>query len=496
MWATGLRGISVLLVQIGIASWTWAQKVHVENADEVGGTPERRVLRGNVVFRQDTLLLHCQEAVITSDGSFTASGGVQTFFGGSGKISAASLRYDPSLRRLTYEGEVQGDFPPSRLRASRLHYDRNSEVAWYDQGGILQDTTGEIHSQYGSYDTRTDIATFSGRVRVYKGTAQAIADTLIYDSRHYYATFPVPVTIYDTQRKDTLVASQMEWNRLTGETFAKVRTIYRDTAHIISAMEGYFAPDQDSAAAFCDIHFKERRGRIYAWADTAIWVKDSLHLHTNASVLLSDPETTFVQAEHLWTQGYILHAAGQVELFYLTLKARSDTLKYDTLNHITELHGHAWLADSAAQVYADKIFLYFNEKKKIDSAYASGSVHFVSMADSFLGFFHQIVSDFAYAKWDTTGILREISFLGRVQAVYYQSENKEWRGVHYLRAGKLYIRLDSLQQPYYIRSEEKPQGVVFPTRRALEAPIWIKGVYWIPEDKQPKVPFCEKPVSK
>ncbi|MCX7652001.1 MAG: hypothetical protein N2200_03935 [Bacteroidia bacterium] len=478
------------LLPLMYACWAYAQVVEIENADELGGVPERRILRGHVRLRQDTLTLLCQEAVLTSDGSFTASGGVQTIFGLSGQITAATLRYDPSVRRLTYEGDVLANFPPSQLRAPLLHYDRNTETAWYEKGGILRDTTGEIHSWNGSYDTRTDIATFSGQVHVFRGTTQAHADTLIYDTRRYYATFPVPVVIRDAQRKDTLTAEFMEWNRLTGEVFLKKRATYRDTSYILSASEVYFASEQDSAIGFCDVRFRDRRGQTFAWADTAVWKNESIHLHTNASILYisAKSETTFVQGEHLWTQGDSLYATGKAELISHLLRARSDTLWYDTLNHILRMHGHAWLTDSIIQLYADKVFLRLSGRKA-DSARVAGNAQFLSVADTFLGFFHQIVSDSAYAKWDTSGLLREISFIGKVQVVYYQSENTQWRGAHYARANKLYIQLDSLQKPAYVRLEEKPNGMVFPMKEVLSAPLWIKGVFWLPPDRQPKSPF-------
>lgn len=470
-----------------------AQTVEIESADELGGTSERRILRGNVRLRQDTILLQCEEAQITERGDFTASGGVITYVGSSGQIRAAHLFYDPVMRRLTYEGNVQADFPPARLRAPRLHYDRLTEVIWYEGGGTFRDTTGEIQSVRGAYDTRSDVATFAGQVRIYRRTAQAHTDTLIYESWRSYAIFPASVIAWDTLRRDTLSAHRAEWDRRSGEIFLREAAQYRDTAHILRAVAAYYHPDRDSGYAYCDVRYRDRKERYFAWSDTARWASESLSLHSNASVLLVDTtDTTFIQAEHLRLQGTQLRANGLAELLRLPYRSRSDTMLYDTLKQIAHLWGRAWLTDNAMQIYAERISIYFRGRHP-DSAHAAGQVQFLNEADSLLGFYHQVTGDSATARWDTGGTLREIRFLGKVQLLYYQSDERKWTGAHYARAERLYVQLDSLQQPVYVRLEESPEGTFYGMASAVEAPLWLRGLYWMPPSQQPMWPLAPIP---
>lgn len=466
-----------------------AQTVDIESADELGGTPERRILRGNVQLRQDTIRLRCQEAEITERGDFIARGGVMTYIGRSGQIQAAQLTYDPETQRLTYEGSVYASFPPAQLRAPRLHYDRLTQTAWYEGGGIFSDTTGEIHSERGSYDTRTEVATFAGRVRIFRQHAQARSDTLIYESWRAYAIFPTAVVVWDTVRRDTLTARRAEWDRHTGEVFLRDSAHYRDTSFLIWATTAYYHPDRDSGQALCDVRYRERKKRYFAWADTAYWVRQTLTLQANAALLLTDTtDTTFIQAERIWTQQETLYAAGTAELMRLPYRSRSDTLLYDTLRQIAHLTGQAWLTDNSMQLYGKKITLYFTQRKP-QSAHASEQVRFLSEADTFLRFYHQVIGDSAAALWDSTGTLREVYFIGRVQLLYYQSEGTRWKGAHHAYAERLYIQLDSLLQPAYARLEGKPKGTFYDIAPHIEAPLWLKGVDWMPTEQQPWYPL-------
>lgn len=476
---------------LGIGLRSWAQTVEIESADELGGTPERRILRGNVQLRQDTIRLRCQEAEITERGDFTARGGVITYIGRAGQIQAAQLTYDPETQRLSYQGNVYASFPPAQLRAPRLHYDRLTQTAWYEGGGVFSDTTGEIHSERGSYDTRTEVATFSGRVRIFRQSAQARTDSLVYESWRSYAIFPVGVIAWDTVRRDTLLARRAEWDRRTGEVFLRDSAHYRDTSFMLWATQAYYHPEQDSGQAFCDVRYRERKKRYFAWADTAYWIRQSLILRTNAALFLTDTtDTTFIQAERIWTQRETLYAAGDAELIRFPYRSRSDTLLYDTLHQSAHLRGQAWLTDATMQLYSRKITLHFRQRKPL-SAHASEGVRFLTEADTFLRFYHQVVGDSAAALWDSTGTLREIYFIGRVQLLYYQSEGRRWKGAHHAYAERLYIQLDSLQQPAYARLEEKPRGTFYNIAPHIEAPLWLKGVHWMPPEKQPQYPIAQ-----
>ncbi len=532
---------------VGCLLYGQAPTVFIENADELGGTAERRTLRGNVILRQDTVWLYCTEAALEEGGRFTAQGATRTQVGRTGTIYAERLLYDPSLQRLTYEGSVRAVFPPTTFEAPRLHYDRATETLFYEAGGRLQDTAGTIQSRRCTYHVPTETAHFGGEVRLLRGSARVLTDSLIYEVRTGLARFPGAIEAYDTLRRDSLYAGRGQANRHTGELYLADSVVYWDSLRYISAQAAYLAGSRDSGEAYCDVQYRARSRDLLAWADTAIWARgallplralrpverslaqedtaalptqNTLLLYGNAALLwreaasaprrpssesglssdslrgdtlfmpstASEGEATFLQAEHLYVAGSRLWALREVELLQAPLAARSDTLCYDTTAHFAQLRGRSWLADTAAQLWAEAVDVRFVQSRP-DSAWAAGKVRLLLRADTMLRFFHQVHSDSLEAAWGGGGTLRALLFRRGVQLVYYQSDGPYWQGGHYLRGQGLRVELDSLQRPAYVRLTEKPVGTFWPVKTLLDSPLWIAGSRWLWPWERPQWPF-------
>lgn len=466
--------------------------VLIENADELGGTSERRLLQGHVRLRQDTVVLTCDRAALTADGAFQAEGHTQTQVGTRGIVWASRLFYDPALHQLVYEGGVQAHFPPTTLRAPKLVYDRERALLYYEGGGELRDTTGVIHSPRGYYYTGEEKATFGGGVRLLRGSYRVYSDSVLYDTRTYTAHFPRPVWAADSATHDSLYGCRALWYRLSGELFLSDSCCFWDSVRVVQAEAGYYHAGRDSGWAFCRVQYQQQ-GTIWAWADSASWVRDSLALLTNAALLWHQPDEipVFLQAERLSGYQTRLVAWGQAELLQLPLRARADTLIYDTLQHRAWLSGQVWLGDTSLQVWAKALEVRLR-RGRLDSAWASGSVGLLSKADTFLWFFHQVRGDSAVARWDTLGRLASMRLWGDVQAVYYQREEARWQGGHYLQAEELYAEMDSLQRPLYLRFARQPKGTFWPATKLVRNPLWIRGLRWLQESERPQWPFVQR----
>jgi lipopolysaccharide export system protein LptA len=470
----------------------WAQAVFIENADELGGTPEERVLRGNVRLRQDTLILLCAEARLREDGSFSARGKTQTIIGQSGTITAEELHYAPQKRLLSYLGSVRAEFPPATFQSPSLFYDRTTEVVFYTEGGTLRDTTGTIQSRWGKYQVPTETAYFSGKVRLQREGYIALTDSLIYETHAYKATFPLPVYFLDTARSDTLYARRAQWYRLTQEIYGYDSVAYWDTLHFLKAQAAYLHAGCDSGSASCEVHYTRKDKRVWAWGDSAQWFRDTLHLWENAALFWRDSaEKAFLQSYHLYAKDSVLWATGLVELLQPPLWARSDTLLYDTTQKTIHLRGSAWLGDTTTQLWADNIRLHLQGKNP-DSAWAAGNVRLLLQADTALHFFHQVRSDSAVAAWDSSGKLHTLQFRKAVQVLYYQAGEKGWQGAHHVTGTALWLRMDSTQSPAYARISEHPQGVYYPLQSFLDRPLWLPKSRWLWPSERPRWPFPQK----
>jgi len=480
-----LRSFGALL---GLA---FAQTVLIENAEELSGTATIRILRGGVVLRQDTIQLFCEEAEVHEGGYFAARGATRTLIGQSGHITAQQLHYDPLQRKLTYTGHVTAQFGSATLRTQHLFYERATETAYYEGGGTLTDTSGTIRSTWAAYHVPTQTAHFSGQVRIEKTPYLAYTDTLWYEVDSSLAVFPKAFAVYNQSEPETLKAQAGQWDRLRGHIHLHSQAEWRSTQAALFSNYAFYDQGADTGYAACEVRYLSRTGRGWGIADSAFWKADTLRLQANVAAFLFSPQdTAFVQAETALLTGAQVRLLQQATLLRPPLSAMADTLSYDTLAHIAELSGHAWLQSHPYQLFAEYVRLHFHEETP-ESLYAVGQVRVVSEADSFLRFYHQVCSENAQAAWDTLiGAFSPLHFSGKVLAIYYQAEGPHWQGAHeILEAGALYLEMGADRQPRYLRLEEQPRGRFIPIRLLLQKPLFMRPFAWRPAAEQPRWPI-------
>ncbi len=480
-----LRGYLALL------TLATAQTVLIENADELSGTDEVRHLRGNVILRQDTIQLLCSEADLYQDNTFHARGGVRTLIGQSGTITAERLSYDPTARRLTYEGQVTATFGTTVLRTQRLTYDRHSETASYTEGGSLTDTNGTIYSVHATYSIPTETAIFIQNVRLDHPPYKALTDSLVYHTDRALVIFPRPFTLYNTSEPETLLAHGGQWDRQTGHLTLHPDVQWRTTEIFLRAEYAFYDQRADTGFAACDVMYQSRQGRGWGIADSAFWHPDTLTLKENiAAFLFTERDTAFVQSYTAFLISPRLYLIGEATFLRPPLSATADTILYDTLAQSLFLLGHAWLSSHPYQLFARAVHLKLRDATP-DSLFAEGSVHTISEADSFLRFYNQVRSDSLVAWWDSTlEAFSPVQYLYNLHAIYYQSEGPHYQGAHeILQAQSLFVRLGPNRQPTYLRLERRPQGRFIPIRDLLKNPLFLPTFQWRPSSARPRWPI-------
>lgn len=480
-----LRGYLALL------TFTAAQTVLIENAEELSGTDEVRHLRGNVILRQDTIQLLCGEADLYQDNTFHARGGVRTVIGQSGTITAERLSYDPTARRLTYEGQVTATFGTTILRTQRLTYDRQSETASYTEGGSLTDTNGTIYSVHATYSIPTELATFTRNVRLDHPPYKVFTDSLTYHTDKALAIFPRPLTLYNTSEPETLLAHGGQWERQAGRLTLYPHVQWRTSEIFLKADYAFYDQQADTGFAACDVIYQSRQGRGWGMADSAFWHPDTLTLKENiAAFLFTKRDTAFVQSHTAFLVSPRLYLIGEATFLRPPLSAAADTILYDTLAHSLLLLGQAWLYSYPYQLFARAVHLVLRDDTP-DSLWAAGNVHTISEADSFLRFYQQVRSDSLMARWDSTlEAFSPVWYRHNLRAIYYQSDGPHYQGAHeILQAQSLFVSLGPNRQPTYLRLESRPQGRFIPIKDLLKNPLFLPSFQWRPPSSRPQWPI-------
>ena len=181
------------------------QLVFIDQAEEIEfineGGVEYRLLKGDVILHQDTVVLFCDTAIVVNKLHVTAYGNVIIKQGDSLSVFADSLIYDGEKKIANLSGNVFLDSEEEQLRTSKLTYDLNEKLATYTDGASMYNERSQLSSKKGYYFVAEDRVYFEDSVRVVDSTFFLKADSLQFNTKTLRATFLGPTIITQSDSK-------------------------------------------------------------------------------------------------------------------------------------------------------------------------------------------------------------------------------------------------------------------------------------------------------
>lgn len=145
------------------------RKVYLEHANTMSFdkkvNQERQVLRGEVLFRQDSIWMSCDSAYFyQSRNSFEAFSHVHVWEGDTLQMWCDSLSYDGEAMRGELYDHVVMHHNDTRLHTEYLIYYRQEGKAHYPQSGWIDNPDNHLLSDQGWYYTKNRLAEFQNNV--------------------------------------------------------------------------------------------------------------------------------------------------------------------------------------------------------------------------------------------------------------------------------------------------------------------------------------------
>ncbi|GAB5550994.1 MAG: OstA-like protein [Saprospiraceae bacterium] len=139
-----------------------------------------RKLKGNVKFKQDSVIMTCDSAIFVNNDKVFAYDSVMIQQGDSIVAFSDFLEYDGQTKQAYLEGEVVLVNGEQQLFTDRLDYDLNTKVASYYYGATLVNDSTQLSSRRGYYYVDEEAAYFKDSVLVSDPDFYLRADTLRY----------------------------------------------------------------------------------------------------------------------------------------------------------------------------------------------------------------------------------------------------------------------------------------------------------------------------
>ncbi|MCL1937533.1 MAG: hypothetical protein FWF52_03940 [Candidatus Azobacteroides sp.] len=447
-------------------------RVYMDYADstvyEKDNNPDIHVSRGNVAFRHDSTRMFCDSAYFYEmDNSLEAFGTVRIEQGDTLFIYGDYLMYEGNRNMAKMRKNVRMENQNVTLFTDNLDYDRNINLGYFFDGGMLVDSLNELTSIYGQYSPNTKIATFKEKVKLLNPQFVLTSDTLKYNTVNKVATIISPTVIesdsatiysssgeYHTEtdeatlykrsvvvskdRTKTMTADTLFFNRRTGFGEAFSCMVLNDTVKkwILTGNYGYYDDPKEFAFATDSAQFIE-----YSQ-------KDSLFLHADTLQVQTVDKEREIKAFY------------GVRIYRIDLQGVCDSLQFNTKDSILNLYKNPVLWNTGYQITADTIKILFNDStveqvKALDRSFA------IEERDS--TYFNQIKGKNLTAFF-TGGELERVEVESNTESIYYPIEDK---GTEFLGRNKT----ESDFMTIYVVNRKPVKILWWPTPKAEMLPI-------------------------
>jgi len=405
-------------------------------------------LVGKVKLRHQNAFMYCDSAYLYDNNSLDAYGHVKIEEGDSLVMTGDSLFYDGNLKLARVRGKVKIDDKASILTTPFLDYYRETSMAHYYGGGVIDSEKEKTHlvSKIGYYYSESKLFHFKTDVVMTHPDYVIKTDTMQYAPDREKTWFFGPTTIDSDKRK---IYCELGWfDQL------KDKAKFIKNAQINSSgqtMKGDTI-EYDQAAEIgiskCNVLLIDTNEKFEVSGDYAIYYeKDSTSYVTKNLVLKQDMEgdTFFLTADTLYslldTAGNRMMKTYHHTIFYKSdMQGACDSLFYNTKDSIIYMFRDPILWSTENQITADSIHMTL-KNGVIDKMYMDQNAFIIAYEDSV--FYNQIKGRDMIGHFKEEA-LRKVDVYGNGETIYYpREEDNSLIGVNETKCSTMAIFIDS-----------------------------------------------------
>jgi lipopolysaccharide export system protein LptA len=409
-------------------------RVELIRADEMrfdrSIAPDARRLIGDVRFRHEDAIMHCDSAwQFTVDNRFNAYGNVYIQVNDSVEIFGDKLYYSGKTRIAELHGNVKMIDNQMTLTTQHLYYNLETNTANYIDGGKIVDAENTLTSIWGFYYADDKNFFFRGDVELVNPQYVMNSDTLRYNTLTEVSYFFGPTTIvsdentifckngwYDT-RNDIARFSRDAWFS-NGEQYLSGDSLFYDRNRGYGkAINNVLLKDsvQNTLVTghFAEHFEKEFFSEVTRNAVlTVIAQNDSLFLHADTLRSIHDEKN----------DRRLLFAYHKAKFFRKDLQGLSDSIVYNFSDSTIYLYKDPVIWSENHQLTASRMEIKTAEDSRIESIHLFDAAFIVSKEDTIS--FNQIKGR-RIVGYFRENELRRIDVFGNGEALYYVRDEDE-----------------------------------------------------------------------
>jgi len=470
-----------------------ATLVYLENSETLSFDqllrPDVQVLKGNVRFRQDNAVLHCDSAYFyESANSLDAFGNVKIVQGDTLFVYGDLLYYDGNIKLARMRHNVRMLNRTTTLTTDSLNYDRIGNVCYYYTGGKVVDELNTLTSTWGQYSPATNEALFKTKVHLINKNFTLDTDTLKYNTKTNIANILGPTHI--VYEKETDIYTNRGW--------------YNTSTERMMLLDRSLVKQKDGKTMVGDTIFydkKEKFGEGFSSVvlnDTVqkstlvgnyVYFNDSTEtgLATDSALLVdwSTKDTMYMHADTLHTSKDSIYDVARgyyhVRFYRNDVQGLCDSLAYSARDSVMNMYGEPVLWSENNQLSGEFIQA-FTKNQKVDHVNIQRAAMAVQQEDSV--YFNQLSGKEIIAYLDS-GQLRKVDVNGNAETIYYPKDDKDSTlvGINKTQSSfvVMYIKNKKVER---IVMTTATTGNMYPLTQLSGSDLYLKNFFWL-EDQRP-----------
>jgi len=481
------RKIFFILFAIIVPVFCFGQKDKIElvQADVLEGRGKGvRVLKGNVIFKQDGALMYTDSAYFyPKENALDAFGRVRIVQPDESTITSSKLFYNGNTKLARFRNNVVLVDGNSTVKTEALDYNMADKTAIYNDGATIFDPPNTLTSVRGKYEASSRIFDFRDNVKVINQTDDFIlySQHLLYNSETKIATFLGPSTIIS--KGDTIHAESGNYNTMTKESDMD-QSVILSGAYEISGDNIIYNKLLDRGTLKGNVRMYSKEDDITILGNDAIHRGDLGYTKVFGDALMikvSDGDTLFLNADTLvsidkkqTTGEKKLLAYYNSKVFKKDFQAVADSLVYNFADSLISFFEQPVLWNLDNQILGDTIYVQM-VNGHIDVMYLRQNSFIISLDE--LKHYNQVKGRDIDA-WFVNDSIRRVDVVGNAQSIYFVLEgDTALTGMNKVISSnmKMFFENNKVKTISFLK---KPEGSFIPPQLIQEPDTRLKGFKW------------------
>lgn len=443
-------------------------------------------INGNAIFEHEGAYLYCDSALLNETvNNINCYGRVRIKSGDTLNLYGDQIDYAGDTRIAKVTGKiVKLVDKTTTLTTDYLFYNRNTNAAFYETGGVVISKENRLTSKKGYYYTDKKEYVFYDKVVLKNKRYVMLSDSMNYHSDTRIAEFKGPTTI---KGKDQDLYCERGWYNTTTDigSLMKNAKVINDK-RILTGDSIYFDRQNDVGKGYRNVKITDTTNNIILHGNYGeVWNKKGFGFLTQKALAImveKKKDSLFLHADTLRATFDTAHNTKQlfafhkVKFFRDSLQGMCDSMVFITRDSVLNLYHSPVIWSGKNQLTADTIKIFTANKEL--SRFEMYSTSFIISRDS-LDNFNQVKGRTMTGFFKKNQLTR-INVDGSAESLYYvRQDDKALIGVNKAVSSNLIIYMDEAGKVRKITWVKKPVSVLYPLRDLPVEEKRLRDFKWI-----------------